>query len=109
MSKVKDVPGNAIASFGAVERHMQMTGAALEELPRTFERLAELYDTEVRGISIRVGEVVGDEWLLTLRADIEGRPHVTFHAATTPGELFRGLVARLRNGSVKWKEDSYAT
>jgi hypothetical protein len=37
----------------------------------------------------------------------DGGPIVAFHSAIGFAELFVGLAARLRNGSLKWKVDEY--
>jgi hypothetical protein len=41
--------------------------------------------------------------------DHDGTPIVAFHRAVSFGELFTGLVSRLANGTLKWKEDEFKT
>ena len=39
----------------------------------------------------------------------EDGPLVAFHTSFTAEELFVGVMARIRNGTLKWKEDAYRT
>jgi hypothetical protein len=46
--------------------------------------------------------------LLVMKAyDVDGRPVVAFHAGNNVLDVLAGAMRRLRNGSLKWKEDQY--
>jgi len=42
---------------------------------------------------------------IVVAIDGEGREWVAFHSAMTLEEVFRGVWARLANGSLKWREN----
>lgn len=64
---------------------------------------------EVVGLNVRRPRHDGDEVFLVVKGlDAEGTPCVAFHSAFTLGEALRGLEARLRNGTLKWKVDQFA-
>lgn len=72
-------------------------------LEQLFER-----DVEVYSMSIRHPKEEYDEYLITVRAYVEGKPSVTFHAAPMFYEALEGILNRMRNANVKWKPDQYA-
>ena len=66
-------------------------------------------NVELRGLSLRVPQQVGGEWLVVIRGlDHEGGPVVAFHSALGGAEALAGAVERMSNGSLKWKPDDYA-
>lgn len=64
---------------------------------------------DVIGLSVRAPDMsVSGEFLLTVRGvDADGQRVVAFHSATTLEEVFQGLEARLLNGSLKWRADTW--
>jgi len=62
----------------------------------------------ITGFSVRPPKEDRGEFLMVLRGlDDEGLPIVAFSSATTLDECFRGVVARLRNGSLVWRADQF--
>lgn len=60
------------------------------------------------GMSIRGPQVVGGEFLLVAKGTTEdGENIVGFHSAFTLGDAVRGLEARIRNGTLKWRVDEF--
>lgn len=67
------------------------------------------WPVRITGISIRGPRSTGDEFLLTVRGrDSEEAAWVAFHSAFELGDAVRGMVARAKNGSLKWREDEWA-
>lgn len=66
-------------------------------------------DVEIIGFSVKAPVAERGEFFLVLRGvDHEGAPVVSFTSATTLEEVFRSVVARIRNGSLRWRNDDYA-
>lgn len=106
MKRGSDVPGNSRASELEYQRAMLR---AAEQLMR-FERVAERLDDQdcwLRSITVRLPGEARNTFLAVVRADNAGAPVVSFHEGDTLLECLRGMVARLENGSVKWKDDQY--
>jgi hypothetical protein len=62
----------------------------------------------VVGLSIRSPRHEHDDFFVTVRGvDAEGARWVAFHTAMTLMDLLRGVAARMKNGSFKWKEDTF--
>ena len=63
----------------------------------------------IRAFRIRAPRYMDDEFLMVAyRESEDGTPQVTFHAASSAGEVLVGFSSRLRNGSLKWHTDKYA-
>lgn len=61
------------------------------------------------GLSIRAPNTRGGQFLFVLRGEtVDEQRVVAFHDALEIGEGFRGLMARLQNGSLQWREDKFA-
>jgi uncharacterized protein YhdP len=82
------------------------TGERLLGADAVFERSFTRGDVVV-SLSIRVPEMDGDDWLVTVRAYQDAKRVVGFHAAPTFGEAVTGTLNRLQNGSMKWKDDKF--
>lgn len=59
-------------------------------------------------VTIRGEWATGDEFLVILCAEHEGRPVVAFHGAENITTVWKRLVRRVEQGTLKWKDDSYA-
>lgn len=64
-----------------------------EEKPTLVEFRVKCDPDDEKGVLVIVKGYLGAEW------------YVAFHRAETVGEAVQGLGNRLRNGSLKWKED----
>lgn len=105
--KRRGVDGNSVASAAEFDRQMQQLGIALMRFEGVADRLYD-QETSLLSMSIRLKGDGRADYLIVLRARYEGAAWVSFHSADTLAEAMRGMVARLENGSVKWKEDQYA-
>lgn len=66
-------------------------------------------DVTITGFSVKSPVAERGEFFLVLRGlDAAGMPLVSFTSATTLEEVFRSVVARLKNGSLRWRADEYA-
>lgn len=102
-----EVPGNALATQHEVARQMMQVGEALALLDRLVVQLREEGELDVSGLSIRFPDGSGAEYLVTVRARVDGVKVVAFHSAYAIGETLRGLYNRMKAGKLKWKEDQY--
>lgn len=91
-------------SIAAADRMMRRWGEALEHLDRHVMETPdeEHYITEVR---LRVRYDDAGDVLAIVKADGPGGKGIAFHSDATPATALVGLVARLNNGSLKWRED----
>lgn len=66
-------------------------------------------DVQLAGFSVKAPVAERGEFFLVLRGlAADGTPVVSFTSATTLEECFRSVVARLKNGSLRWRDDEYA-
>jgi hypothetical protein len=90
------------------DERMRAVGFAVSDLGLAMEGKRQL-SVEVMGFSVRAPRESGDEFLVTLRVlDADGAPWIAFHSATSLDETLSGVVARLWNGTLKYREDSWA-
>ncbi len=92
------------ASRRAAARLLTAIGSSLERLDRF---IVEVPDDEhhIRSITIKMRfDDVGDI-LLMVKADSGSGPKIAFQAAESVAACITGIVNRLDNGSVKWRED----
>ena len=83
-------------------------GAAVVKLGRACEGERNL-SVDLVGFTVRGPQYRGGEYLMVARGlDDSGAPIVSFHSALDIGEVVRGLEARLRNGTLKWRPDEFA-
>jgi hypothetical protein len=59
-------------------------------------------------LTIRPPKEEGGEFLVIIRASLEGRAFVGFTSGYDIGAALRLAIARVENGSMSWKEDQYA-
>ncbi len=93
------------ASKRAAARLIMKLGSALEKLD-TWTLESPDDERYIVGINIKVRyDSVGDV-LAVVRADTANGPVVAFHTGTDVSSVVLGLVNRLDNGSLKWREDT---
>lgn len=92
------------ASKAAAGRLITRLGAALERLDVW---VSEAPDDEkyVTGLNFRVRYDTEGDVLAVVKADTADGPIVGFHSAETVSAALLGLLARMDNGSLKWRED----
>lgn len=105
MVKHDEVAGEKYeASLRAADRLLKKLGAALERLDVW---VGESPDDEhyITGVVVKVRyDSVGDV-LIMVKADSAKGPVIAFHAADSMSASVLGLVNRLDNGQIQWKED----
>jgi hypothetical protein len=83
------------------------TGEAIAELSAHMTGYRE-WPVRITGLSIRGPRFKDDEFLVTVRGvDVEDARFVAFHSAFELGDCLRGVVARAKNGTLKWKVDEF--
>ncbi len=105
---VGEVTGNAVASQANYMRQM----AKLGELIWSMEHVLDLlYDVNiiVNSLTVRIPTADEAQYLVVVRATKEGRAVVGFHGSDSYADTIRGGIERLRNKTMKWREDEYAT
>jgi len=67
-------------------------------------------EVDVTGLKLKLGNDTVVETLVILTGVWgDGTPVVAFHSAAPVSEAIAGAMRRLMNGTLKWKEDEYAT
>lgn len=103
----KDVPGNSVASAAAVARECARYGERLlmfeAQVGRWFEAGYDLLS-----LTVRLPQSEGGEYLVILRANVEGVGMVGFSSGATLASALETLVNRMSNGSLNFQEDRYA-
>ena len=85
----------------------QEIGRAVDEIGLALSGYRSL-SVELVGIAVRSPQVLGGDFLLTLRGvDEAGQPVVAFHGSPDLADAFRGAHNRLMNGSLKWRKDEF--
>ena len=106
--RVEDVWSDpSLVSQSDMERLVRL-GLAWEETVRCLNRL-QREDHTVHRITIKGNWSHHDELLIILVADTPEGPVVAFHQVDDLSGLWKGLWGRLRNGSLRWREDQYAS
>ena len=103
----KEVPGSSYLSQLAYQKALITFAEKLVRFERVAERLFE-DDVHIMGMTIRVPSGEGEDYLVTIRAFVGGDAKVAFHAGATIVEVLGGVMNRLTNNSLKWKDDKYA-
>ncbi len=101
-----DVPGNSVASAQAYQRQLVKASEALMSLEDT---LSWYEDEEKWVYSIRVSmpSEDRDEYLGVIKASgVEG-DQIAFHQGGTYLETLVGVAQRLKNRTLKWRDDEY--
>ncbi len=101
-----EVPGNALASAANRDQFLEKIGQGWLRFLDACQRLEE-DGVYVTGLSVRGQPGSGGESLVVLRADSEVGRRVAFHSVDEDMTLWTSLANRMRNNSLKWKEDQY--
>jgi hypothetical protein len=86
------------------ERVKEKSGFALMRLGSICERSRDL-DISITEIRIKLDGSVYDNVLLIVKAETPEGNIIAFHGGEDLASVVIGLVNRLDNGSIKWKED----
>ena len=104
----KGVPGNSLASQALVQRVLLKTGIYVHKIEEAFQ-LLENHGVYVKALRFSLKDGADGDWMAVLTADTDDGPMVAFNTGATFGDCLSGLSARLDNGTLKWKEDEYAS
>lgn len=107
MSKSTDVPGDAMQSALNYQRMVLKLGNKLIDLEVAVSKLHEDGVT-VKMIKLKASPNPNGDWLAIVTASTENGEVVAFHSSDDLSSTITGVGAKLRNGSLKWKEDEYA-
>lgn len=103
----QDIPGNAMGSAALHQRMLMASGRKLQQLEHSLENVMD-EGVRINRITFKCGGDVRGSWLAIVTAVTAEGPIVTFHSAEGIVSTIEGLSNKLRNGSLKWKEDEYA-
>jgi hypothetical protein len=104
--KDSEVPGNAMASQQAYTRQLVRQAELLLRWEGIVNRLED-EEVWVDGLSIRMPTYDRPDTFVTVRAHTPTGKIVAFHGAPTLYEAVAGVVARVENRTLKWREDQY--
>ena len=107
MTRKDHVDGNAMMSAVNHQRRLIKLGETLQRVEPVLDRLYD-EDVIIKGVTIRFCSEDNSEYFATIRAQVEGEQVVAFHAGATFYETVEGLINRLTNKSLRWKDDQYA-
>lgn len=99
--------GSALLRQRAYDLEFIRLGQKVRDYDHILERLFDS-DIIVKGMSIRHPLDVGEGYLVVLRVVEAGTDKVGFHSAPTFAEVIEGLINRLKNRTLKFKDDEYA-
>lgn len=85
--------------------------ARAELAVQVMDRVAQGYTyggVEVETVKFKLpGDSMSEGLVVVTGTCEDGSPVVAFHKAVSFPEMFMGMVARLTNGSLKWRPDEY--
>jgi len=84
---------------------------SMAELFNSFEDVAEKMQDDnimLHSVRVKLPEYGEEDYLVCIKAYEEGRAVVAFHGASSFSDVLMGVVQRMRNRSLKWKDDRYA-
>lgn len=109
MSKypMQDVPGDAVASARQVTQYWYDVGQAVGDVDR-YQELASHDQPELYELRIKCDRGDDQGFLVMAKGFTEGGYVIAFHRGESVVEALVGMSKRLKNHTLKWKEDQYA-
>lgn len=104
---MKEVPGNAMES---AQRHAEMIyniGVSMLDLQRAVEHFDD-DERELVAIRLKTPGCPNVEVLVVVSCNTKEGRKVAFSSGSDLIAALKTLGARLKNGSLKWKDDQYA-
>lgn len=86
---------------------VQSVGLAMEALDSNLDKLDQQGFIFV-GMNLKAPNEDRQDWLVTIRAEVEGRKVVAFHSAFSLAEVVDQAIRRFSNRQLQWKDDNYA-
>jgi len=102
----EEIPGDALGSQAAYMRQLVRLAETLMEFESVSDRLWE-EEVYIFGVSIRFPADDRPEYLAVVRVGGVAGKQVGFHSAPTFAEVVSGVIQRLKNRTLKFKEDEY--
>ena len=107
MAKNRGIPGNSVAEAAAFTKALATEMALVHKFALTCDSWDE-DEVDIVSIRIRFPEGEGSDFLMVVRAFVEGQPMVGFSGGATFKEALWSGMERLVRGSMRWKEDMHA-
>ena len=102
-----DIPGDSVASARAVAEYWYDVGRAIGDYDR-FQETGHVDQPELYDIRVRCDKSDDQGFLIIVKGFSESGYVVAFHRGETVVEALVGMSRRLKNHTLKWKEDMYA-
>lgn len=106
MAKDTGVPGNTWMEQAAFDRMVYDVGKSLMQLAESLSKMNSGTERLV-ALKLRAPKGPGGEWLAVVSTLVDDERFVAFSSGVDFVVCLQTLGARLRNGSLKWKEDQY--
>jgi hypothetical protein len=107
MAKKRDAQGNALASELAFQRILIRQGETLLRFENLWNEL-EQEDIVLTQLRVIMPGIEGGEYRVVLKLQQGDAKFVAFHNSMTLLEALVGLINRLENRTLKFKDDMYA-
>lgn len=104
----EDVPGDAVASARQVTEYWYAVGQAVGDIDR-FQAAGHVDQPELYEIRIKCDQSDPQGFMAIVKGFGESGYVVAFHRGETMVETVTGVASRLKNHTLKWKEDQYAS
>lgn len=103
----EDVPGDAVASARAVTEYWYEVGRALGDVDK-YQKLGHVAQPELYDLRVKCDLSDEQGFLVIAKGFTEKGYVIAFHRGETVVEAVVGMSRRLKNHTLKWKEDTYA-
>lgn len=103
----EDVPGDAVASARAVTEYWYSVGRALGDIDK-FQETGHVDQPELYELRLRCDQSDPQGYLIIAKGVAEAGYVIAFHRGENVVEAIVGMSRRLKNHTLKWKEDQYA-
>lgn len=102
-----DVPGDAVASARAVTEYWFEVGRTIGDIDR-FLDIGHVDQPELYEFRVKCDKSDPQGYLVVVKGLGEDGYVIAFHRGETVVEAMVGVARRLKNHTLKWKEDIYA-
>lgn len=102
-----EVPGSVLATQANIERIMSKTANLLHWAGGVLDQ-PDVTGFHLKQIRIKCDLKGGGGWMAVVTALTPNGDQVAFHRGDDFREALEGVLSRIRNGSLKWKDDEYA-
>lgn len=106
MSNREQHAGNALASQAAFTKEMVRVAAVLHRLDGIAQDNYE-EGRLITGIRLSFPTPMRDGYLAVMTSEVDGERFVAFNNDPSPVTALIGIILKLENKSIKWKEDQW--